>query len=166
MADAYQHDEQRLPHTYVDPERLYPRAKAVEVIKEDEDLEPDDLEKRGLELGKAKGKSQGPLPVTLCMALYPLHTKRKELYPSAQLLLTTTSTRLGNGALLEKRGLKQKETTTTTVSASPSLAAGTPVSPSLAAGTLARPSLAARRPPAATTTTTTQEMWKLRSLTP
>ena len=71
MADAYQHDEQRLPHTYVDPERLFPRAEAVEVVKEDEDLEPDDLEKSGLELGKAKGKSLGPLPVTLCMALYP-----------------------------------------------------------------------------------------------
>ena len=54
VADAYQHDEHRLPHTYVDPGSLFPRAKAVEVVKEDEDFEPDDLERRGLELGTAK----------------------------------------------------------------------------------------------------------------
>ena len=27
VADAYQHDEQRLPHTHVDPERLFPEPK-------------------------------------------------------------------------------------------------------------------------------------------
>jgi hypothetical protein len=71
VADAYQHDEHRLPHTYVDPERLFPRAKAVEVVKEDEDLEPDDLERRGLELGKAKTTKTEAVATTLCMALYP-----------------------------------------------------------------------------------------------
>ena len=54
VADAYQHDEHRLPHTYPDPEKLFPRTKAADVVKEDENLEPDDLDKRGSAVGKAK----------------------------------------------------------------------------------------------------------------
>ena len=33
VADAYQHDEHRLPHTYSDPERRFPKAVAVETVK-------------------------------------------------------------------------------------------------------------------------------------
>ena len=45
---------------------------AVDEVKEDEDLEPDDMERRGISLGKAKTtKPTTTVDTTLCMALYP-----------------------------------------------------------------------------------------------
>ena len=64
VADAYHHDEHRLPHTYSDLGRLFPKAKAVEEVPESEHLEPDALERRGLEVGKAKTTKVRPTAAT------------------------------------------------------------------------------------------------------
>ena len=43
----------------------------MEAVKEEEDLEPDDMEKRGISQGKAKPVKPTAVATTLYMALYP-----------------------------------------------------------------------------------------------